>query len=487
MGRLELKLLALLLLLTGLPLGVAFWLSGALFERSLGAGLNPQVGAALQDSVQIYGDYVRAEKARQRSVAEGMAQGRELQRVAVAGPEPLRQYLAKAVARPRVFAVALDVADGPPVEARAPPDVPADWLTRTVTIPLTDLPGYEALHYTFGLERAFLARFESMEAEVIRPFSALAADRDNLADVYAWSFIGYLGAALFVAALVAVLTGRRVTSRLRALRTAMQAVAAGEMDVRLVPGGRDEVAELARGFNEMANRLGAANKRLQYLTQVSAWQDIARRLAHEIKNPLTPILLAVQQVHRSYKGDDARFRRSLDTANEVVEQEVQTLKRLVENFSRFARLPAVSPIREDLAALSRELVAGHPEIAGLEVDAPESPVWGLADRGLLRQALANLLKNAHEGHRGVDGAPRVRLSVVPSEDLVALQVDDNGVGVPEDRRESIFEPYVTHKEDGTGLGLAIVKKIVLEHGGHIHVEASPLGGARFVVTLPACA
>lgn len=489
MGRLELKLLALLVLLTGVPLGVAFWLSGPLFERSLGAGLNPTIARALEDAVDVYGEYVRAEKARQEAVARGLADSRALAAAAAAGTAALERTVQTYAAAPRVFAVSLEPAPGsgaPPIEARTARE--GAWLRRTVEVPLEGVPGYARLRYTFGLEKAFLERFERMETEVIRPFGALTADRERVADVFAWSFIGYLAGALFIAAGVSVYVGRRVTRRLQHLREAMEAVAAGELDARVEPAGRDEVADLARDFNQMAERLGAFHDRVQYLTQVSAWQGIARKLAHEIKNPLTPILLSVQQVHRSYKGDDARFRRTLDTAHEVVEQEVGTLKRLVENFSRFARLPTVTLAPEDLVAITRELAAAHPEIDGLEVIAPDAPLLLPVDRGLLRQALTNLVKNAHEALRGAETPPRVLLRVEPLRGGGArLVVEDNGPGVAAERRAEVFEPYVTDKHDGTGLGLAIVKRIVIEHGGAITLGASELGGARFEITLPPAA
>ncbi|MEZ4474671.1 MAG: HAMP domain-containing protein [bacterium] len=340
MGRLELKLMALLILLTGLPLGVALWRAGVLFERSLGAGLNPLVSQALDDAVQVYGAYVHAEKGRFRALGEGLAASQALREAAEGGQPALAAWLAREQRRPGVFGLALERAGATPLEqAEAPP---AGWLTRTETFPITGLPGFTGLRLTYGTEAERLARFRSMERDVIEPFRALESDRRGLAGAYAWSFVGYLALAVLLAALVSVVTARRVTRRLRQLRAAMTAVAGGDLAARVPVSGRDEVADLSQGFNEMATRLAESQARVQYLTQVSVWQGIARKLAHEIKNPLTPILLAAQQAHESYKGDDARHQRVLETAREIVEQEVHVLKRLVENFSRFARLPGVS-------------------------------------------------------------------------------------------------------------------------------------------------
>jgi len=485
MGRLELKLMALLILLTGLPLGVALWRAGALFDRSLGAGLNPLVASALEDAVEVYGAYVHAEKGRFRALGEGLAEGQSLRAAAAGGQATLEVWLATQVARPGVFAVELERAGAAPLKVGGPPTPPEQWLSRTDRFPITDLPGFNGLRLTYATEARRIDAFRRMEQEVIEPFRALEADRRNVAGAYAWSFVGYLAAAIFLAAGVSVVTARRVTRRLRRLRDGMKAVAGGDLAARVVPAGRDEVADLAQGFNEMAARLADSQARVQYLNQVSAWQGIARKLAHEIKNPLTPILLAVQQAHEGYRGDDGRHARVLETAREIVEQEVAVLKRLVENFSRFARLPQVSPSVEDAATAVRDVFAAHAHLDGMVLVAPEGTIPAALDRDLLRQALTNLLNNASEACSEVARPPQIRLAVAPAVGGGArITVDDNGPGVPVDQRERIFEPYVTGKREGTGLGLAIVKKIILDHGGTIAVEESDLGGARFVVTLP---
>lgn len=483
MGRLELKLLVLLVLLIAVPLTVAFVRSQTLFDRSLRVGLNPGVTRALEDAVEVYGAYVRSEKARQEALARGLAEGRPLAQKAAEGPAAVRALLEGYVNAPRVQRIELAGERPLVVEAGAfgPPEA---WRLRTLELPLAGVPGYTGLRYTFGLEAAFLDRFEAMETEVIGPRAALETYREDLAADFALRFFITLASALLVAAIISAVVGRRITRRLQTLRGAMERVAAGDLDVRVTPTGRDEVADLARGFNEMARRLRESRTRIEHLTRVSAFQGIARRLAHEIKNPLTPILLAMQQVHRSYKGDDARYRRTLDTAHEIVEQEVGTLERLVSNFSRFARLPTAERVDEDLVPLAHDLVAAHPEIEGLRAETPDAPVVASVDKGLLRQALTNLIKNAGEALRDFERPPCVTLRVESLGDAVRLVVEDNGPGVPADARERVFEPYVTGKDDGTGLGLAIVKKIVLDHDGTIAVADSAHGGARFEIVLP---
>jgi nitrogen fixation/metabolism regulation signal transduction histidine kinase len=242
---------------------------------------------------------------------------------------------------------------------------------------------------------------------------------------------------------------------------------------------------------------------------MGAWQEMARRLAHEIKNPLTPIQLAVQECHRKYAGDDVKFRALLETTREIVEEEVGTLRRLVGNFSSFARLPRAELLEASLKDFLGECAGqlGHlgvgisddgneealvaPDVA-VTWQLPDDPMPVAIDRQMLRRVVVNLVRNAVEEIRAerpeaVDGGPRghVRVGAERTADGVAIVVEDDGPGVPEEARERVFDPYFTTKSEGTGLGLAIVKKIVVEHNGTISVQRSArLGGAAFVVVLP---
>jgi nitrogen fixation/metabolism regulation signal transduction histidine kinase len=301
---------------------------------------------------------------------------------------------------------------------------------------------------------------------------------------------------------------RGFTRRINRLAIASNQVAAGNLDVRVPVTGSDELTELARVFNRMLSEMQQSRARIEYLQRIGAWQEMAQRLAHEIKNPLTPIQLAVQECHRKYSGDDRRFRGLLDTTLEIVEEEVGTLRRLVGNFSNFARLPHVE-LREALlrdflrecseqlghlgAELSEEgaddVLVAHDVEVKWEVPAEAMPA--AIDRQMLRRVLVNLVRNAVEAIRDArparEGVARGHV-VVRAEsrgDGVDVVVEDDGPGVPEDARERIFDPYFTTKLEGTGLGLAIVKKIVVEHNGSIVVRPGErLGGAAFVVSLP---
>jgi nitrogen fixation/metabolism regulation signal transduction histidine kinase len=248
------------------------------------------------------------------------------------------------------------------------------------------------------------------------------------------------------------------------------------------------MAELGSAFNTMLDDLNQTRGQLAYLQRIGAWQDVARRLAHEIKNPLTPIQLAVQQTVSQYKGDDARFRKTLEETGEIVEEEIEGLRRLVDTFRTLGQLPKVEKHPIALADVIDELRLDPAFATKLELVPPATPVTVRADKLLLKRVLANLVENGiHAGHdANSSGSVVVSWSADPRGDLVTITVDDRGAGVAQADHERIFEPYVTTKATGTGLGLAISRKIAIEHGGDLVLAPTraPTGGARFVVTLP---
>ena len=303
-----------------------------------------------------------------------------------------------------------------------------------------------------------------------------------------------LAAALGVLAALAVLRTRAGGST-AALITAAAKVGQGDLAVRVPAGERDELDALRVAFNEMVAELSLSRARVDYLQRIAGWQELARRLAHEIKNPLTPIQLAVQEAARRYPGDDARYRQTLETTREIVEEEVATLRRLVGAFSEFARLPDVKPAPADLAEFVRDMASSRALLDELDPGvtvrfdpgAVEVPVR--IDRIMFRRAVENLLRNAVEAMAARGGTVWVRVEEhAPEAPEAAAQawlvVEDDGPGIPAGQRERVFDPYFTTKATGTGLGLAIVRKIALDHDGDVGLDERPGGGARFVLTLP---
>ncbi|MDQ0468734.1 two-component system nitrogen regulation sensor histidine kinase NtrY [Labrys wisconsinensis] len=212
----------------------------------------------------------------------------------------------------------------------------------------------------------------------------------------------------------------------------------------------------------------------------SAWADVARRIAHEIKNPLTPIQLSAERIRRKYGKVITEDREVFDQCTDTIVRQVDDIKRMVDEFSSFARMPKPAFAREDLADMVKQVVflmrVGNPEV-NFEFAAPAEPVVARFDRRLLSQAVTNIVKNAAEAIAGVPeevrGQGQVSVSVVRNDTTVAIEVTDNGVGLPKENRQRLLEPYVTTREKGTGLGLAIVGKIMEEHGGGIELLDAP--------------
>jgi nitrogen fixation/metabolism regulation signal transduction histidine kinase len=229
--------------------------------------------------------------------------------------------------------------------------------------------------------------------------------------------------------------------------------------------------------------------RLIQAQRATAWAEVARRLAHEIKNPLTPIQLSAERLDmkladRLSREDAETLRRSIET---IVHQ-VAALKAMVDDFQDYARLPAPELKPLDLNALVRQVLALY-ENSSVPITKhlaePLPPVW--ADGAQIRQVIHNLVQNAQDAleHRAGRGAsPAIEVRTELAADRVRLAVSDNGGGFPEELMARIFEPYVTTKPRGTGLGLAIVKKIVDEHHGAVTIENRPASGASVSVLLP---
>ena len=220
----------------------------------------------------------------------------------------------------------------------------------------------------------------------------------------------------------------------------------------------------------------------------AAWSDVARRIAHEIKNPLTPIQLATERLKRRYRRQILEDGELFDELTDTIKRQVGDLRTMVDEFSSFARLPKPVFRPEDALDLTRQSLflqeVGHSEIDYKLTGDIEGPIRIQCDRHQFGQALTNVLKNAAEAVEaeaarsvGPDYRGRIEVAIETYEDSIAIAISDNGVGLPKDR-ERIVEPYVTTRERGTGLGLAIVNKIVEEHGGDMQFAVRPEGGTR---------
>lgn len=289
-------------------------------------------------------------------------------------------------------------------------------------------------------------------------------------------------ATLLTALLITVLLSRGLARPVRSLAEQAQRVMRGDPAPVVATGAR-ELVEAAEAFNRAISDLVALRKRLAVTERIAARREIARQVAHEIKNPLLPIRASVETLRRLRARNDPAFDEYFEEATRTVLDEVARITHIVGEFTRFARLPAPQPAPFDAAEAVRSLVSLHAS-TGIPIDLELEPCPELnADRDQLVQVVTNLVQNAQQALAGRSNG-RVKVRVGRELDRFVLSVSDNGPGVAPELRSRLFEPYVTTKAEGTGLGLAIAQRIVVEHGGEISFRDAPGGGAEFVVKLP---
>jgi two-component system nitrogen regulation sensor histidine kinase NtrY len=262
--------------------------------------------------------------------------------------------------------------------------------------------------------------------------------------------------------------------------------------VRVTSEGQDQQAQgVVVTFDDMTELVSAQRS--------TAWADVARRIAHEIKNPLTPIQLSAERIRRKYGDSITKDREVFDQCTDTIIRQVSDIGRMVDEFSAFARMPKPVMERHDVREIVREAVflfqVSRPEIA-FELDLPDKPVVALSDRRLLAQAVTNLVKNASEAiDSAVEADParagkgRIVVKVRTKGDRLQITVIDNGCGLPKENRERLVEPYMTTRTKGTGLGLAIVQRITEQHGGTLTLADAPkrngkIEGASVRIDLP---
>ena len=275
-------------------------------------------------------------------------------------------------------------------------------------------------------------------------------------------------------------------ARLDSIQEEVKVVRSGRLEnllVRMAPRRQDDesLEGYVVAFDDITDLVSAQRS--------AAWGDVARRIAHEIKNPLTPIQLSAERIRRKFIAKLDGDEQAVEQMTDVIIRQTNDLRRIVDEFSKFARMPEPDKRSEDIAGLLRSAVvlqeAGQPDVS-FDIDIPGTPVLTEIDATMISQAFTNLLKNAGEAiearqHKQKDGTVpgKIIVQMTLSAQQICITVADNGTGLPADRSR-LFEPYVTTRDKGTGLGLAIVRKIIEEHGGSLKLEdADPFDGADF--------
>ncbi|MCI0419186.1 MAG: ATP-binding protein [Acidobacteria bacterium] len=342
-------------------------------------------------------------------------------------------------------------------------------------------------------------------AEVVHAIPLLGRERELLAILLLGSsrrdlvlltrFIRRLGiivggGGVLLGVLIAWWTTHQVTRPVRRLAEGARRVAAGRWDTQVQAGSSDEIGQLARAFNQMIRQLAEQRERLIQAERVAAWRELARRLAHELKNPLFPLQITVENMERARQHHPEQFDEVFREGAAALKVELSNLKGIVGRFSDFSKMPApqMEPVHlnelicQVLRLFDARFCAGESAIIQAESFLDEGLVPVLADPEQIRRALQNLILNALDAMPS-GGTLTVRTSQL--KEGVQIEVSDTGTGLTPEECERLFTPYYTTKQHGTGLGLAIVQSVVSDHEGRISVESHPGKGTTFRITLAA--
>ena len=299
---------------------------------------------------------------------------------------------------------------------------------------------------------------------------------------------GVAGASILLAIAASLWIASRISRPIEQLAAAASEVAAGKWETQVEVRSNDEVGTLAASFNHMTHELLDQRMRLVQSERVAAWRELARRLGHELKNPLFPLQLTVENLARARSLPDAEFDEIFRESTAALTAEIANLKKIIGRFSDFSKMPKpqlqpadMGEILRRIAALYQPALAQHQPTIAFHCELPQGPLAVMADPDLLQQAISNLVLNA------MDAMPQggtLTISAERRDGVVAARVSDTGSGMTPEECQRLFTPYYTTKQHGTGLGLAIVQSIVSDHGGTIRVESSLGSGTTFVIEIP---
>ena len=297
---------------------------------------------------------------------------------------------------------------------------------------------------------------------------------------------GVAGGGILLAIILSLWIAAKVSHPIEQMARAAEEVAMGCWSVRVPENGHDELSVLASSFNHMTHELSSQREKLVQTERVAAWRELARRLAHELKNPLFPLQLTVENLVRARELSPQVFDEVFRESTATLGTEIANLKKIIGRFSDFSKMPRPELERIDIRdAIERvrSLYVSAASEAKIQFNAevPSYPLPVNADPELIHRALSNLVLNAMDAMQ--DGG-MLTISAQEREEKIELRVSDTGKGLTPEECERLFTPYYTTKQFGTGLGLAIVQSVIADHAGTIAVESRAEAGAIFIITLP---
>ncbi len=268
-----------------------------------------------------------------------------------------------------------------------------------------------------------------------------------------------------------------ITTPLKKLQSATEKLGKGDMDIQIAESPFSPLNHLIQSFNSMTTELKASREKLIEAEKESAWRGMARIMAHEIKNPLTPIKLSLERMETKFYSDSTQFDQVFKKTTTVIHEEINNLHSLAKEFSEFARLPQANVEKIDLNFHLKEILIPYTDSHNITIALTEKNPDIMVDKNQFKQVIVNILQNAIHASKSED---EIEVSTeFERPETIAIRIRDHGSGISKENLNHIFEPYFTNKEKGTGLGLAIVKRIVEQHDGKIEVESQINKGTIF--------
>jgi signal transduction histidine kinase len=291
---------------------------------------------------------------------------------------------------------------------------------------------------------------------------------------------------LLVAVLLTLIIARRTSAPILALREHVLRVGAGDLGARVDVASRDEIGELGAALNTMTEEIAESRAKLVRAEKEAAWREMARQVAHDIKNPLTPIQVSVELAKRAKDEGRAEFDQIFERTVDIVQRQIAHLREIAGDFQALTGVRAAAFVHLDAAEMLRqvlELHRAHTEQLAVTLEQHLEPAWIRADPASFRRVLMNLVSNALEA---MPSGGRLVARVATRAGQVEISIADTGVGLSDEVRAHLFEPYFTTRSKGTGLGLAIAKRVIEDHGGHIELAAAePPPGTVARLRMPA--
>lgn len=489
MRRLRTKLILLFSLAALLPALPLALLVQDLMRKSLNVGVNPQVSSALQGAFELYKNSYAQIRKELSTTATAWRPESDPERFLNDHNLDLMEMFAKngdtllRLSRSDTITLSTDISVIENFRGTNADLIEMEWfdgrLMQSGKI-YEKTPGDTNYVIVSRLVPDEFAKNANNVRDVLQIYRTLDIVRSDLQRAFVVSFFIVYIPFLLIAVGSALYFSRKITRPIEELAAVTEKVREGDWNQRVTTKSKDELGKLVMSFNHMVANLKSNQKKLISLEKMAAWREIARVLAHEIKNPLTPIQLTAQQLRDKYGGSDPAYRKVLQECTEIIDDEVENLRTLVREFSDFARMPELKKEPSDINALLIDMEKLY-QSQNIVLDLSKDVEPFLFDPEKMRRVFINLIDNAiAAGSSGAD--IKIRTSVHGNDITVA--VSDQGSGIPPENVEIIFEPYFSTKHRGMGLGLAVVKKVIEEHGGSVRAQNRPGGGTSIIMEIP---